>query len=64
MSESSLPFDKPTPHAAIESVIDWISIGYKAAVTRKSDGKRIMISITEHQEKMIKTDTKEGGSHE
>jgi hypothetical protein len=59
MSENNLPFDKPTPHESIESVIDWIGIGYKAAFTRKSDGKRIMITITEHQEKIIKSALKE-----
>lgn len=40
-------FTKPTPHAAIEAVIAWLGIGYESTITRKSDGKRITIRITE-----------------
>ena len=42
-----LAFDEPTPHAAIEAVIAWLGIGYQSTITRRSDGKRITIRITE-----------------
>jgi hypothetical protein len=41
-----LPFDTPTPHAAIEAVIKWLGIGYQSEITRRSDGKKITIRIT------------------
>jgi hypothetical protein len=41
-----LPFESPTPHAALEKVIDWLGIGYESTVTRRSDGKKITIRIT------------------
>jgi hypothetical protein len=44
---SDIPFDSPTPHAAIETVIDWLGIGYESTITRKSDGKKITIRITD-----------------
>ena len=39
-------FEKPTPHAALERVIEWLGIGYESTITRKSDGKKITIRIT------------------
>jgi hypothetical protein len=41
-----LPFASPTPHAAIETVIEWLGIGYESTITRRSDGKKITIRIT------------------
>jgi len=40
-------FKKPTPHAALKKVIDWLGIGYESTITRKCDGKKITIRITE-----------------
>lgn len=46
-----LPFDKPTPHTAIEAVISWLGVGYQATITRRSDKKKITITITDEEQK-------------
>jgi hypothetical protein len=47
-----LPFDAPTPHAAIEAVIAWLGIGYQSTITRRSDGKKITIKITSENDQV------------
>lgn len=40
-------FTLPTPHAAIDAVISWLGIGYESTITRRSDGRKITIRITD-----------------
>lgn len=41
-----IPIDPQTiPHQAIEKVVNWLGINFETTVTRKPDGKKIVIRI-------------------
>ena len=48
---SELPIDpRSIPHSAIDVIIRWLGVGFETTVTRKSDGKKIVIRITEEKQ--------------
>jgi hypothetical protein len=48
---NELPIDpRSIPHSAIDEVVRWLGVGYETTVKRKSDGKKIVIRITEEKQ--------------